>query len=628
MAAHGAGAAEVAVSVAHRAAELRRRKVFRAAAVYGAAAFVVVQAADIVFPRLALPDWTVTLVVALALLGLVPALALAWHFDATPDGMRRTARATPDELVALAAQPRTRRWAQGAAAFGGLLLLAGGAWWTLIGAGARSPAYDSIAVLPFVNLSGDPANDYFGDGLAEELLNALSSIDGLKVAARTSAFAFRGGTADVRTIGDTLRVATVLEGSVRRSADRIRISAQLVDARSGYRLWSQTYDRPLTELFSVQDAIASEIVNALALRLTGAARAEGLYRGGTSEVEAYDLYLLGRQKWATREIPLLHEAVEHFEQAIARDSSFALAWSGLADAIDALAWRRDAAALARIPEAKYAALQAILLDPQLAEGWASLGVLAMEFDLDWRVAELALRRAVELKPSYAMAHNWLADALVFTGRAEESLVHRFRAREHDPISPVQAGARVWALAAAGRWDEASAEFRALEPGLITTTETLLIAAAHARELGFGVAEAIAFTSEWARRIGRAQPEAEASLLARAIVEPALRHDALALLQRLEAEAAPAWDLAVLSVGLGDHENALRLLERALAEGDPQVVLTTAQPTFKPLRADPRFVAILRALRVPNAVMSGSAAAPPSATTSTPRAARPALVQPR
>jgi TolB-like protein len=173
---------------------------------------------------------------------------------------------------------RARRWTQGAAALTGMLLLAGGAWWTLVGAGARSPGYDSIAVLPFVNMSGDPADDYFGDGLAEELLNALSAIDGLKVAARSSAFAFRGGMTDVRTIGDTLRVAAVLEGSVRRSTDRVRISAQLIDARTGYRLWSETYDHPLADLWGVETT-GDELIGRLwEATVPGAPLAEAAHR--------------------------------------------------------------------------------------------------------------------------------------------------------------------------------------------------------------------------------------------------------------------------------------------------------------------------------------------------------------
>jgi TolB-like protein len=452
-------------------------------------------------------------------------------------------------------------------------------------------------VLPFVNLSGDPENEYFGDGLAEELLNALSGIEGLKVAARTSAFALKGSNTDVRIIGDTLRVATVLEGSVRRSADRIRIAAQLIDARTRYRLWAETYDRPLTELFAVQDAIAAEIVGALAVRLTGAARDEGLYRGGTTDVAAYDLYLLGRQKWATRQIPLLHEAVEHFGQAIARDSSFALAWSGFADAINALAWRRVPEAVARIEEAKYAARMAIVLDPQLAEGWASVGIWALEFDCDWRVAELALRRAVELGPSYAMAQAWLADALLYTGRPEESLVYRSRAQEIDPLSRVGIGNYAWALAVAGRWDEARAVLEEFDLTRTTNTAPPLIAVTNARQLGFDGGEAAAFAEEWARRAGFSRPEA-ASVVGLAVLEPRLRSEALAILHVLAAEQLAAGELATLAFALGDAEWAIRLLQQALREADPQLILTVVVSALDPLRRDPRFTAILRGLRLP------------------------------
>ncbi|HEX6062736.1 MAG TPA: hypothetical protein VFZ04_00890, partial [Longimicrobiales bacterium] len=250
-------------------AELKRRKVFRVATVYGATSFVVLQAADLLFPRIGLPDWTVTLVVAIALVGFPMALALAWTFDSTPEGMRRTAPADRAEINAIVSQPRVRRWPAGLAALLGVILLGASAAWTLGYRGpARAARYDSIAVLPFVNMSGDPGSEYFGDGIAEELLNALAGIENLKVAARTSAFALKDAKLDVRRIGDTLQVATVLEGSVRRSADRIRVTAQLIDARTGYHLWSETYDRPLTDLFAVQDEIAQQIVDALKVRLT------------------------------------------------------------------------------------------------------------------------------------------------------------------------------------------------------------------------------------------------------------------------------------------------------------------------------------------------------------------------
>jgi adenylate cyclase len=582
-------------------AELKRRRVFRVAAVYGASAFVALQVTDLVFPRLGLPDWTVTLVVALALLGLLFALALAWAFDATSEGLRRTEPAAAAELAAILAQPRSRRWPAGLAALAGIVLLGSGAWYAVgRGEADRVGAYDSIAVLPFANMSGDPENEYFGDGLAEELLNALAGIEGLKVAARTSAFAFKNTQTDVRTIGDTLRVATVLEGSVRRSAGRIRITAQLIDARSGYHLWSETYDRPLTDLFAVQDAIAAEIVNALAVRLTGAARTDGLYRGGTTDVEAYDLYLLGRQKWATRQIPLLHEAVTHFEQAIARDSSFALAWSGLADAIDALAWRRVPGARERVPDGLLAATRAVTLEPELAEGWASLGVLLTEFEHDWRFGELALRRAVALKPSYATAKLWLGNALLYAGRLEEALGPQEEAASLDPLSPLGASVAL-TLHALRRWDDSrDASLRYREVGFASQSTGAVRLVSNAVRFGFSADDAALYAREWAGLAGYREP-AELDVVGRAMLDPALRSDARTVLRRLDAAGVRTRDLAELYLGLADHETALALLLRAYDEGDPVLIQLGTDPTFDPLRGDPRFAALMRALRVPNGV---------------------------
>jgi adenylate cyclase len=576
-------------------AELKRRQVFRVAAVYGAAAFVLIQAVDIVFPRLALPDWTVTLVVALALFGLIPALALAWAFDATPHGVRRTEPAAAAELAAILAQSRARRWPAGIAALAGIALLAGGAWFTA----GRGPAaaYDSIAVLPFVNLSADPENEYFGDGLAEELLNALAGIEGLKVAARTSAFAFKNSQADVRTIGDTLRVATVLEGSVRRSADRIRITAQLIDARTGYHLWSETYDRPLTDLFAVQDAITEEIVSALAVRLTGTARTEGLYRGGTTDVEAYDLYLLGRQKWATRQIPLLHEALAHFEQAIARDSSFALAWSGFADVIDAMAWRHVPGMRERVGEAKAAAVRAVILEPELAEGWASLGVLMFEFEYDFRFAELALKRAVALKPSYATAYLWLGDALRYAGKPQESLEAFESGARLDPLSPLGYAVSL-TLLALDRWDDArevTLRFRDVQFASQSHPAARLVS--QAVRFGFTAGETATYAREWAALAGYAAAD-EAEVIGRAVFDASQRGAARALLQRMDAVGIQPRDLAELHLALGDTESAIALLLRAFDDGDPTLLQLGMDPTFDALRDDPRYQRIMDALRMP------------------------------
>lgn len=574
--------------------ELKRRQVFRVAAVYGGTTFVLVQAADLLLPRLGLPDWTVTLVVALALLGFPLALVFAWIFERGPEGLRKTEAAPRAELQTMLAQPLSGAWRAGLAGLAGVLLLTAAALWTL-GVGPRlgAASYTSIAVLPFANLSDSPEDEYFGDGLAEELLNALSGIPGLRVAARTSAFAFKNTSVDVRTIGDTLNVATVLEGSVRRARERVRISVQLVDAGSGYQLWSETYDRPLTDLFAVQDAIAREIVEALSLRLAAGTN-EQLYRGGTASVEAYDLYLLGRQKWALRLVQPLRESVAHFEAAVARDSGFALAWSGLADAIDAFAWRSvDGRGL--VPKAKAAAQRALVLDPKLAEAWASLGVLYLDFDFDTRFAELALRRAIELKPSYVPAYYWLADLMVRSGRVEESLQYSGRAVDLDPMAGLALQIHAHSLLNLHRWADARAVFERmralnwLEPSMALAQTT------NARAMGYDVAQAEQWVRDWARVAGSSRPE-EAVVVARALYTPSLRASAVAKLREMRSAGIPERDLAELAAAVGDYDYALELLEGSLQESDPRLVRVGISPAFDPIRSRPRFLAVARAAR--------------------------------
>ena len=575
-------------------AELKRRKVFRVATVYGATTFVILQAADIVFPSIGLPQSAMTFVIAVACIGFVMAVILAWTFESTAEGLRRTTPPVPGELEALLAQPRRRRWgAVGAALLGVVLLIAGTAW--TVGSNVRKTGYDSIAVLPFTNMSGDRENEYFGDGLAEELLNALAGIDGLKVAARTSAFAFKKSNLDVRAIADTLDVATVLEGSVRRSADRVRITAQLVDARTGYQLWAETYDRPLTDLFAVQDQIAKEIVGALAGKFAASSE-DGLYRGGTNNLRAYDLYIAGRQKWATREVPLLREAIANFEAAIALDSSYALAWSGLADAIDALAWRVSSER-SRVADAKYAAQRAVALDPDLAEAWASLGVLAWDFDRDARISELALRRAIKLRPSSAVPHYWLSDVLRYTGHVEDAVALSATAIKLDPLSSMAWNAHVETLYMLGRLQEARAAADHLRKHQWSSNYLRLVE--NARALGFTASETGEMARSWAVALGHSRPD-EVELIGRAIVDAHLRPRARQLLRAMSRELHGR-ALSTLSLAIGDTESALEYIEQASAQYDPSLLGIGTLPVYDPLRRDPRFIRVVKQFGLPNGI---------------------------
>ena len=581
-------------------AEFKRRNVFRVAAVYGATAFVVIEAADLIFPRIPLPEWTIALVVWLALLGFPVALVLAWAYERTPEGMKQTYPAATAELDAIAAQPARRRWPAGVGALVGILLLGLGAWWTLTRSGPGAQTYESIAVLPFTNMSGDEENTWFSDGLAEELINALAGVEDLKVAGRTSSFSLRDQNLDLRTIGDTLDVQAVLEGSVRRSEDRVRITAQLIDAESGFHLWSDEFDRDITDIFQVQEELAQSIVRALLPRL--GAGADELYRGGTSDLGAYDLYLSCRQKWYTRRIELLWEAIDECEEAVARDPAFALAWSALADAIDALAFR-SARAQSLVPRAKMAAQRAVLLDPDLAEGWVSWGVLAFEADRDWATGELALKRAIELKPSNAYARAMLGDMLRNQGRVKEAIEQQRLALALDPLSPVIHGVLGISLTAARQFDEGRARFEHTLASGGDQAAALAFLFLSGPLYGLTGEEIADHGVTLAGLMGAEDPQQAAAIghaFASDGTNPDLMSEARAAADLLVADSVfTVRQIAVLYTRLGDEETALQWIERAAVAEDLSLALVATDPSLDPLRDDPRMQRLMDELGLPN-----------------------------
>lgn len=458
-------------------AELKRRRVFRVMAVYGVVAFVLLQVVDLLVPALLLPDWTYRFVAILLLLGFPVAVVLAWAFELTPDGVRRTRSATSEEISEIASAPAGKRWPVGLAALGGAALLGLGAGWALSASGpADDSEYSSIAVLPFVNMTGDEEAEYLGDGLAEELLNALAGIRGLRVPSRTSSFAFKGSPADARTIGDSLDVSLVLEGSVRGYGDRLRITAQLIDAEDGYHVWTEQYDRNPEDLLDLQEDIAGRIVAALSVELD-AAGAKEILDLGTSDPEAYDLYLRGRHFWNQRDSEDLAVARGLFREAIEIDSSFAPAYAAIADAwVVPSAWRsvpedaadeEDRIEYALDEGIRYARL-ALELDPTLAQAHTALAYGLMMRDLDFRRAEQSFARAIELDPDYATARQWFAELLSAMDRHEEAVREVRRAEAIDPTRIIRWNVgRV--LYFAGRYEEAIEQLEPLiaEPGVHT-----------------------------------------------------------------------------------------------------------------------------------------------------------------
>lgn len=322
----------------------------------------------------------------------------------------------------------------------------------------------SIAVLPFANMSENPQSDYFSDGLAEELLNVLAKVPGLRVAARTSSFHFKGTTATVEEIGRQLGVATILEGSVRRAGNRVRITTQLINAKDGFHLWSETYDRELNDIFAIQESIAREVVGALRIKLMGPeGGAAPAARKPTTNLEAYDAYLFGKQRMARRTSASLTEAAQSFQKAIDLDPNYALAYVGLADATRLLTEYGTLSVSDANAKVESLLNKAIQLDPRLGEAYASLGSLSM-WKGDFAAAESAFQRAIELSPNYATAYHWYA--LSVTGAKKRTSLFE-KALELDPLSTVVLGNLGYELLRSGRTDEAVERFRRaieIDPG--------------------------------------------------------------------------------------------------------------------------------------------------------------------
>jgi TolB-like protein len=573
-------------------AELKRRHVFRIAAVYGGVGFVIVQAADVFIPALHLPPWIMSAAAFLVILGFPIAVLIAWAFELTPEGLKKTEDATAGEIDEIVAQPAGNRWPIGLAALAGVILISLSAWWLATGRIRGTGTYDSIAVLPFANLSDNEELEYFSDGLSEELLNALAGVEDLRVAARTSSFAFKDTNADIRAIADSLGVETVLEGSVRRSGDQVRITVQLIDAEHGFHLWSNEYDRDLIDVFATQDEIASAVTAALIPRL----KAEDVptTRGGTRVVEAYDEYLKGREKWRTRDLAGLREAVDHFRTAIALDPEFALAWSGLADAIDALVWR-DIETSYLLQEGRLAALRALTLDPEMAEGWVSAGILAAEFDNDHDLGELALRRALELRPSYVNANQQLSGLLTNVGRLSEARPYIEKAVELDPRSGFIRLNYGDNLVVTGEMERAKKQYELTEE-LIGGGRGILKLLGYARQLGLSPAEAADAGERMARSLGLEDP-AGWRAVGNAIASGVGTDEAVATVKG--SQGLTQRDQMLLRLGLGEREKAIEYLQEMRVSGAGDLWRIGVFPEWDSLRDDPRFIDIVRELGIPN-----------------------------
>ena len=556
--------------------ELRARGVIGVAVVYGVVGWTVVEVASAVFPALGLPDWSVTLVVALVLLGFPMALVLAWAFERTPSGVQRAAPSSGKRT---------------AAAFVlGLALMAVLAF--LLGDDASTDASPedrpSLAVLPFEDLSpGDQS--YFSEGIAEELMAVLSTVPELEVVGRSSAFAFRDRDASLEEIGAELGVDVVLDGSVRRDGDDLRISVQLIDVESERVLWSRRYDREAGDIFALQDEIAAAVAGEVDIRLSLPPPPEA----DDARLRAHDLYLRGLAAWHRRTSADIEEAVRLFERAVAADSSYAPAHAGvaLAHSLYPIFARddRDHAALAL-----QAARRALALDSTLAEAHAALSQRALVLTWDRSTAVAEARRAIELRPSYATAWQWYGETLLAQGRTTEALEAMERAIELDPLAPVPRNVRAGILFSAGDTAAALAQIRA---GLERWPDVLVL---QMNLLGIALCTAdTLLIQEAAELLGPAFPGGPGilpTLLAPAREPPGPARTRL--LEEYLATIPPAEGSypAGYAAGLGEYDVALRVLERTIDAGeDPSLLYILPAPCFDPIRGTPRFEALMARL---------------------------------
>jgi TolB-like protein len=595
-------------------AELKRRHVFKVAGVYGVVAFVLLQVADLLGEGLRLPDSFLPFITAVVLLGFPLALILAWAFEVTPDGVQRTAGAAPGEIERIVAAPASKRWPAGLLALVGVGALLAGAWWAGTrmgpgdGAGAAAaggtrpdtlqlafaePDADgrpSIAVLPFLDMSPEGDQAYFSDGITEEILNTLVRVRELKVAARTSAFAFRGRELDMRVIGDSLGVAYLMEGSVRKAGDRLRITAQLIDASDGTHLWSDSYDRTMDDVFAIQTEIAEAIARELRVPL-GLDDPDELVTP-TADLEAYDLYLAGRARIRERGASL-REAVRLFEAAIARDSTWAPAWAALAEAHELRSWYPAAwdeepedddaynATVARHhAAAEVAAQRALAIDPDIPSARVALGSVYRN-RRQWEAAEREYLRALAIDPDNAEAHQQYSEMLGDVGRIDLAVAAAERAVRLDPapIRRMQYGVVLWAD------DRPTEAKRQLREGVDLDPENhvpQLRNSLYLMELTIGDFDDLAAFD--------LPPDLPVTPEQHARLVQAMRAGDKSLMPSEFAEAFPF--VVATWAAFGDRERALEAIERRLVESPGGVLIWLWFPNLDPLREDPRFREIL------------------------------------
>ena len=577
-------------------AELKRRNVYKVAVAYAVVGWLAVQVATQVFPFLEIPNWAIRLVIMLVAIGFPIALVLAWAFELTPEGIRRAETVTG----ATAAKSAHRAWIYvvmvacilsiGVFFLGRYTALRTSS--SLESAKAAAPSAKSVAVLPFANLSRDPDNAYFAAGIQDEIITRLAKIGELKVVSCLSTQRFKSSPDDLPAIAKELGVANVLQGSVQRSPDAVRVNVQLVRAETDTHLWADTFDRKLTDVFQIESDIAKTIAEKLQAKLTGSEE-RAISMQPTADVEAHQLYLKGRYLWNRRTAENLEKALNYFQQAADKDPNYALAYSGIADTCALFSVYGAGAPQEYLPRAKAAAEKAVELDDSLAEAHASLGLVYHSY---FRGAESAREfdRSIQLDPNYATAHHWYGRlTLVMQGKLDHALVEVKRAYELDPVSPIihtDVGA-VYLMAR--RYDEAIEQLRGtvqMDPEFYWAHRFLGMAL----DLKGDTTGALA---EFTKAFQLNDDPAGLGFIGHAQARMGHEKEARARLDQMNDAAkrryvAP-YAFALIHLALGDKDQALDWLEKAAQErGLTYFNFIKVDPFLDPLRGDPRFEALV------------------------------------
>jgi TolB-like protein/Flp pilus assembly protein TadD len=581
--------------------ELKRRNVYKVAVAYAVVAWLTIQAASIFLPAFNAPQWAMQIVILILVVGFPIALVFSWAFEITPEGIVRESHVTADQsithhtgrkIVAL-----TIVLAVIAVGLFVFQFIRARTWPARQSNGSTSPpaataSNKSIAVLPFDNLSGDPQNAYFSEGIQDEILTRLAKIAELKVISRTSTQRFKSAPNDLRQIAQQLGVANILEGSVQKANDQVRVNVQLINALTDSHLWADTYDRKLTDIFAVETEIAKTVADMLQAKLTGSEQ-HVIATRPTENAEAHQLYLKGRFFWNKRTGNDLKKSVDYFEQAIAADPNYAPGYAGVADAYVFLPGYTAGAPRDCYPKAMAAAKKALELDETLAEAHTTLALALWYYDFDFTQAIREFQRAIALNPNYATGHQQYGNnTLSALGRFDDAIVEGKRAVELDPLSLVINADLGMNYYYARRYDEAIEQLRKtleMDPGYYYAHVDLgqVLAAKRAFD------EAI---SEYQKARALNDDPFVLGLLGHVYASSGNKTEALKILEQLKdisrQRYVSMYSFAIVYLALGDKQEALRWLEQCYQDrAGADIGWIRVDSLVDPLRGDPRFEAI-------------------------------------